>query len=90
MMTAKSLSEKVGDIYRVNYNKEILYNILLENHSTMYVNNLLVETLDPNHVIAKLYNTEMTDRMRNNIIVKLNKSFVKENKVNKSNKFKML
>ncbi len=34
---------------------EIIYNVLLKEHSKMRVNNMTVETLDPNHKIAKIY-----------------------------------
>ena len=44
-----------NNIYRIKYNGELLYNVLMNTHSTMKVNNLLCETLDPNHIIAKLY-----------------------------------
>ncbi len=42
-------------IYKIKYNKEILYNILLQSHDTIVVNNLIFETLHPNNIIAKLY-----------------------------------
>ena len=37
------------------YNGEALYNVLLEEHGKMQVNNLIVETLHPEHKVAKLY-----------------------------------
>jgi len=49
----------VGKVSGVNYeyyNNEILYNVLLEKHGIMKVNNLVAETLHPNSIIAKLYN----------------------------------
>ena len=42
-------------IYKVNYNGDILYNILLDKYSVINVNNLLCETLHPNNIVAKLY-----------------------------------
>ncbi len=41
-------------IYNVPYDGEILYNVLLEIHHTMNVNNMIVETLHPQHKIARL------------------------------------
>jgi hypothetical protein len=39
----------------VKYNGEILYNVLLDTHSTMNINGLICETLHPDNLIAKLY-----------------------------------
>jgi hypothetical protein len=45
-----------GDsVHLVPYEGEPLYNVLLENHSVMNVNGLVVETLDPTSKIAKFY-----------------------------------
>jgi len=38
-----------------NSGNKILYNIFMKNHSIMYVNNMIVETLHPNNIIAQLY-----------------------------------
>ena len=50
--------------------EEILYNILLETHDKMQVNNLDVETLHPDNIIAKymILTKDMPVNMRNNII----------------------
>jgi len=45
---------KFKKIYKVKYNGEILYNILMEEYTTIRANNLICETLDPNNLIAKL------------------------------------
>jgi len=39
----------------VPYNGSILYNVLLEQHEKMQVNNLIVETLHPDHKVAQMY-----------------------------------
>jgi hypothetical protein len=51
----KNFVENKEDIYNVKYNNEILYNILMETHETMNVNNMIVETLHPENIFAKLY-----------------------------------
>ena len=56
MRKAHYFTEDYDKVYRVKYNKEILYNILMEKHEKIIVNNLICETLDPNDIIAKLYN----------------------------------
>jgi hypothetical protein len=39
----------------------------------MIVNNLIVETLDPSNVIAKLYNGTVSGEEKNNLILLINK-----------------
>jgi hypothetical protein len=55
MVKAKHLVDLVENVSLVPYNGEPLYNILLEQHEKMQVNNLIVETLHPEHKVAKLY-----------------------------------
>jgi len=55
MIKAKDLVELVDKVTQVPYNGEPLYNVLLETHDKMQVNNLIVETLHPEHKIAQLY-----------------------------------
>lgn len=72
MIKAKSLIGQVDGVYNKKYNGEVLYNVLLETHSKMMVNNLTVETLDPTNYVAKLYNGSRTEEKRNNIIKNIN------------------
>ena len=74
MVKAKHLIGQFDGVYNKKYNGEILYNVLLETHEKMLVNNLIVETLDPENIVAKLYNGNYTDEERNNIIVNINQS----------------
>jgi uncharacterized delta-60 repeat protein len=55
MITANDFITKYENVYKVKYKGEILYNVLLEHHDKMVVNNLICETLDPENMIAKLY-----------------------------------
>jgi hypothetical protein len=55
MIPAHTFIGNFKNIKKVKYNGELLYNVLMNNHSTMKVNNMLCETLDPNHKVAKLY-----------------------------------
>ena len=59
----------------------------METYSTMKVNNLTVETLNPTHLIATIYNNKMPDYVRNNLIVKINKYYEKNK--NPLHRFKM-
>ena len=56
MCTARSFLNKFNNVVRVKYTGEFLYNVLMEEHSKMNVNNLICETLHPNNEIARLYN----------------------------------
>ena len=58
MVQARHLIKIVNNkkkVYKIKYNGEILYNILMEKHKKMNVNNMIVETLHPENIIAKLY-----------------------------------
>jgi hypothetical protein len=72
MIKAKNLIGIVDGVYNKKYNGEILYNVLLDKHDKMIVNNLIVETLDPENIVAKLYNGGYSVEEKNNIIVNLN------------------
>ena len=64
-------AENVGGT-KVPYDGQLLYNILLEDHGIVLANNLICETLDPTNVIAKLYTSDYSDIMKDEIIQKLN------------------
>ena len=55
MQEAKWFLEKFAGVKLIPYNKETLYNVLLEKHDVMNVNNLICETLLPDNPIAKFY-----------------------------------
>jgi hypothetical protein len=42
-------------VYKIQYTGEVLYNVLMETHDKMLVNNLICETLHPDLLVAKLY-----------------------------------
>ena len=73
MVKAKNLVGEVEGVYNKKYNGEILYNVLLETCENMIVNNLIVETLHPENIVAKLYNGSHNAEEKNNIIVHINK-----------------
>ena len=43
------------NITKIRNHSELMYNVLLEEYTTMAVNNIEMETLDPDNKIAKLY-----------------------------------
>lgn len=55
MIEAKKFVGRFNNVFKVEYNGEVLYNVLMEQHYKMRVNNLVCETLDPKHHIAQLF-----------------------------------
>lgn len=51
---AKYFLNKYKNVYSINYNGQILYNVLMEDYSKIFINNLPCETLHPENKIAKL------------------------------------
>lgn len=73
MVKAKDLVGQIVGVYDVKYDGQILYNVLLETHDKMMVNNIIVETLDPNSIIARLYNGTYSEEITNKMIMNINK-----------------
>ena len=55
LVPAYRFLDMTSNIKKVEYNGEILYNVLLNKYSVMKVNNLTCETLNPDNAIALLY-----------------------------------
>lgn len=79
MICASELIGKIAGAHKIPYSNEILYNILLEKHDRMIVNNLITETLDPTNLVASLYNAKMSKNEKNIFIKQLNKAIVENN-----------
>jgi len=75
MFRAEEFAEEFEDVYRIEYNGEILYNVLMEEHDNMRVNNLICETLHPKNIIAKLYSKHLDEEYKNKFITLLNNFF---------------
>ena len=84
MCKAKVFVKLFKNVYKVKYERDILYNVLMYNADSMLVNNLICETLDPINTMAKMYiflsKLNLSDK--NKFITGYN------NYVNKSNIFK--
>lgn len=63
---------RLRGVYFEKYNGELLYNILMEKHYIIKINNLKVETLNPNNFVAHLYTNDYTNEEKKNIILKMN------------------
>lgn len=72
MLEAQELIAETDGVYNKKYRGELLYNVLMENHGIMLVNNMIVETLDPNNYIAKLYNGNYNPEEINKFVIKMN------------------
>jgi hypothetical protein len=83
-------------VKKIEYTGEVLYNVLMEDYSTMKVNNLICETLHPNNIIAKLYTSNVAEDLKNQLIIDLNEGIRSNNfglykkAVNRLNYFKPL
>jgi hypothetical protein len=71
MVKARGLVGLNDKITKLEYNNELLYNVLMENHDKMIVNNLICETLDPTSIVAEFYKASKNlDVQRKNILTK--------------------
>ena len=64
-------------VKRIEYSGETVYNVLMENHGTMSVNNLICETLHPDNLIAKIYRNRFTDDYNDRVIYIMNNALEK-------------
>jgi len=55
MIKAKNFINVFKNVYKIAYNGDVLYNVLMEKYDTITVNNLICETLNPENYIALLY-----------------------------------
>ena len=58
MIEAHQFLEKFENVVKLAYNNEMMYNILMDDHEKIIVNNLICETLNPDHPYAKKYKIE--------------------------------
>lgn len=74
-ISAINFVDKTHGVYKIPYNNELLYNILMDKHEMIKVNGMYVETLDPNHRTALLYNhiRNMDTYERNKFVNIMNK-----------------
>ena len=60
-------------VVEIAYNGEPLYNVLLEKHGHMMINNLICETLHPENIMAKICGGKYNSREQEEICEELNK-----------------
>ena len=76
MIESRYLINRLEGVYPIKYSGEVLYNVLLERYDKMMVNNLIVETLDPENIIAQMYSNKFSKEKREYLIKKYN-NFIK-------------
>lgn len=71
MIKANDLLTLCKGISKIPYKGETLYNVLMDQHETMMINNLICETLHPENVMAKIcggkYNTNEQNKLCNKL-----------------------
>jgi hypothetical protein len=82
MIKAVQFVGKLENVKKIKYTGEVLYNVLMEKHDKMVVNNLICETLNPEHDIAKLHTIlkDMTSENKIKFIKEYNKTYIAKNK----------
>ena len=73
LIQASKFVGRLPGVYYKKYNNEILYNILMEKHYIIPINNIKVETLNPINFVAQLYTKNYTHEEKTKIILEMNK-----------------
>ena len=78
-------------VYKVKYNGETLYNVLMDEHNTITVNNLICETLNPKDLVAKLYSHlhKLKPEEQNELIKEINKKLSRRKVTTNKKQIKM-
>ena len=88
MRNAKEFLKDFDMVTKVKYTGSALYNVLLEEHDKMMVNNLICETLDPENGVAKVYMALQkldTEEEQQSLIRKINAHVIKNDVFNNNN-----
>ena len=82
MRMAKEFLKVFDNVVKVKYTGTVLYNVLLEEHDKMMVNNLICETLHPENGVAKVYMAlQNLDREDQQLLIKKINAHVLKNNV---------
>jgi len=77
MVRSEDLVDKCEAVYRIKYHGETLYNVLMEKHDNMMINNLICETLHPNNIMAKICGGKYTTQEKKKLYNELNNILAK-------------
>ena len=82
MMQARDFVGKYENVKNIRYRGETLYNVLMEDHEKMLVNNLICETLNPKNAIVEVYKfIDKLNPKEQESFIKANNKYVIDNKV---------
>ena len=89
MLMAEQLLNLNEKIYKIDYDGEVLYNVLMENRDKLLVNNLICETLHPKNNISKLFKLcqGLNIHEQFDLIEKYNKEYERKNSLINFEKF---
>ena len=73
LIQANKFVGRLQGVYYKKYNNEILYNVLMEKHYIIKINNMRVETLNPLNFVAQLYTKNYTPEEKTKLILEMNK-----------------
>ena len=75
MVKSGALSLFSDKVRHVKYTGEVLYNVIMEEHDMMMVNNLLCETLDPSNALSRLTlkMNDLSDSDKSELVCRHNK-----------------
>ena len=79
MVKAVELVKLCNGVRLIPYNGETLYNVLMEKHDNMMINNLICETLDPANIMAKICGGKYNSSEKNRICEELTEIIKKNN-----------
>lgn len=71
MIKAKELVKVCKGVTKIPYTGETLYNVLMEKHDKMMINNLICETLHPENIMAKLHIGKYSNTEKNKLYKQL-------------------
>jgi uncharacterized delta-60 repeat protein len=80
LIPAFKFAHKMPGIYYVQYNHQYLYNVLLKHHFYMMVNDMMVETLNPSNIVAKMITCKQNENEKTRLICKINEDAIKKMK----------
>jgi len=75
LIPANRFVGKLRGIFYVRYTGETMYNVLMEKHHIMKVNNMKVETLHPRNIVAFLYTNKHSSEEKMKMILKINETY---------------
>jgi streptogramin lyase len=81
MIEAEKFLGKFNGVTTIKYNGEFLYNILMEEHEGIYINEMICETLHPENGIARLLKSSIDGDEKRNVIMSMNRSVLTNDKV---------